>query len=89
MAVAAATLDGQVPEDYQDLVHEYVDALIVSLYYSLLLCIQAHFCTGKSVSRRSRGGAESEPQHDRACPCHISKYKIRPGKSARSSGGAQ
>lgn len=38
MAVAAATLDGRVPEDDLDLVQEYVDILVVSF---LLCCYVA------------------------------------------------
>jgi hypothetical protein len=32
VAITAATLDGNVPDEDQDLVHEYIEALIVSLY---------------------------------------------------------
>ena len=39
MAITAATLDGNVPEDDQDLVQEYIEALIVSLYIEHVSCI--------------------------------------------------
>ena len=37
MAIAAATLDGRVPEDDLDLVQEYVDLLVVSLLLQLMM----------------------------------------------------
>jgi hypothetical protein len=39
VAITAATLDGNVPEDDQDMVQEYIEALIVSLDIEHVSCI--------------------------------------------------